>query len=36
MHRTCMDANKKSVLNIIPLMTHTLKNTDENCRDEKK
>jgi len=27
-------ANKKSTLDIIPLMTHTLKNTDAGCKDE--
>ncbi len=27
-------ANKKSRLQVIPLMTHTLKNTDENCNDK--
>jgi pimeloyl-ACP methyl ester carboxylesterase len=28
------NANKKSTLDIIPLMTHTLKNTDAGCKDE--
>ncbi len=28
------DANKKSTIDIIPLMTHTLKNTDAGCKDE--
>jgi uncharacterized protein len=28
------NANKKSVLDIIPLMTHTLKNTGADCKDE--
>ncbi len=28
------NANKKSTLDIISLMTHTLKNADENCKDE--
>ncbi|MDQ6903906.1 MAG: alpha/beta hydrolase, partial [Bacteroidota bacterium] len=27
-------ANKKSTLDIIPLMTHTLKDTEANCSDE--
>lgn len=28
------NANKKSTLDIIPLMTHTLKNADADCKDE--
>ena len=28
------NADKKSLLDIIPLMTHTLKDTDEGCKDE--
>lgn len=28
------NADKKSLLNIIPLMTHTLKDTDAGCKDE--
>lgn len=28
------NANRKSKLDIIPLMTHTLKNTDADCKDE--
>ena len=30
------NANKKSMLDVIPLMTHTLKNAEPGCKDENK